>query len=121
MSEQKLPKNFIFFTPSLLDKNGEPKKFSLPSMGRDPLDEFDREGLMNSACLLLYLDYEEFRLESSYPITVKIVVGEGHVESEMSLCLSPHFTSSPKKDKVVIDQKQPPKTRQRKKLVNKDD
>ena len=99
-NESKIPKAYYYSVEDVLQQNGEDlKRFIIASLGRDLNDEFDLEGLGNSAALSFYLENEDYRDESKWPLTFKFytTLKAPPVELEMNLSYSPCFLSTPKK------------------------
>lgn len=105
-SEDKIPKSYYYSVDGVLDEEGNLKKFSIPSYGRDVDDEFDLEGIGNTTALSFYLDNEEYRDIEKWPLLFKFykTLRSSSIDLEMNLSYSPCFLSTPKK--IIIEKKQ---------------
>lgn len=119
-NEPKIPKAYYYSVEGVLEENGEDlKRFTIASLSRDLNDEFDLEGLGNSAALSFYLDNEDYRDESKWPLTFKFYATPkaSPVELEMNLSHSPCFLSTPKKIIVTKEAATPiPKPKRQRKV-----
>lgn len=97
-TENKIPKLYYYSVAGVLDVNGDLKKFSIPSYGRDLAEEFDLDGISNTTALSFFLENEEYKDESKWPLTFKFykTLKDSPIELEMNLTFSPCFFSTPK-------------------------
>ena len=97
-TENKIPKLYYYSVEGVLDVNGDLKKFSIPSYGRDLAEEFDLDGISNTTALSFFLENEEYKDESKWPLTFKFykTLKDSPIEQEMNLTFSPCFFSTPK-------------------------
>lgn len=104
-SEEKIPKSYYYSVDGVVDEEGNLKKFSIPSYGRDLDDEFDLEGVGNTTALSFYLENEEYQDISKWPLMFRFykTLKAQSIELEMNLSFSPCFLSTPKK--IVIEKK----------------
>ena len=105
-SEDKIPKAYYYSVDGVLDDEGNLKKFSIPSYGRDVDDEFDLEGIGNTTALSFYLDNEEYRDLEKWPLLFKFykTLRSVSIDLAMNLSYAPCFLSTPKK--IIIEKKQ---------------
>ena len=98
-TEDKIPKAYYYSVDGLVDEEGNLKKFTTASLGRDLEDEFDLESLGGSAALFFYLDNEEYKDPKKWPLTFKFykTLKSSSVDLEMNLSFAPCFMGTPKK------------------------
>lgn len=122
-SDDAIPKVYYYSVDGLVDEEGNLRKFTTPSLGRDLEDEFDLESLGGSTALFFYLDNEEYKDPEKWPLTFKFYksLKSASVDLEMNLSFSPCFMGTPKK--IATEKKQetpkPVKTRKPRKLKEK--
>lgn len=118
-SEDKIPKAYYYSVDGVLDDEGNLKKFSIPSYGRDVDDEFDLEGIGNTTALSFYLDNEEYRDLEKWPLLFKFykTLRSVSIDLEMNLSYAPCFLSTPKKIVVTKEAATPaPKPKRQRKV-----
>ena len=97
-TEIKIPKLYYYSVEGVLDSNGDLRKFSTPSYGLDLNEEFDLDCISSSTALTFFLDNEEYKDESKWPLNFKFykTLKDSPIELEMNLTFSPCFFSTPK-------------------------
>ena len=115
-NDSKIPKAYYYSVDGVLDDEGNLKKFSIPSYGRDVDDEFDLEGIGNTTALSFYLDNEEYRDLEKWPLLFKFykTLRSVSIDLEMNLSYAPCFLSTPKKIVITKETATPKPKRQRK-------
>lgn len=105
-TEEKIPKAYYYSVDGVVDEEGNLKKFSIASFGRDLEDEFDLEGVGNTTALSFYLNNEDYQDISKWPLMFRFykTLKSASIELEMNLSYSPCFLSTPKK--IVTEKKQ---------------
>lgn len=93
--EVPIPKFYLYSVEGVLDEEGNLKKFSTPSLSRVLTDDFDLEGISNSASLMFYLAHEEYQSLDKWPLKFKFYDSKAStpIELEMELSYAPCFLS----------------------------
>lgn len=93
--EVKFPKFYIYTVDGILNEEGEPKKFSIPTLSRDIEDDFELDSVANSAALFFFVDNKEYQDPEKWPLIFKFVSHTKTIkEVKMSLDFAPSFSSN---------------------------
>lgn len=98
-----LPKFYNYTVEGVLDKNDNPRKFSIASLSRDIYDDFDTDCLAGSAALDFYLKHPKYQDDSLWPLVFKFTGSQNPVEVEMNLYHTPTFLSTPRPVEVKVE------------------
>ena len=99
-----IPKFYVYTIDTVLDEEGDSKKFTVPSLSRDINDEFDLDCIANSAALTFFLNNKEYQEVESWPLTFKFLSYDKSIrEASVTLAFSPSFsTNIPKFKEPVV-------------------
>lgn len=100
-----IPKFYVYTVDTILNEEGDSKKFTVPSLSRDVNDEFDLDCIANSAALTFFLNNEGYQDIERWPLTFKFVSYDKSIrEASVALAFAPSFsTIIPKiKDSSVV-------------------
>ena len=84
-------KNYTYTVDGHVNKDGEPKSYTIPSFNRNLECDFDLESIAHQAALRFFLDNEEYQTEDKYPLTFRFTGNGITRDAEMYLQFAPTF------------------------------